>query len=48
MWLNFASDGSGNGKAQFSANHLARPEAQSIVIHNYKDSAERLACIELQ
>ncbi|MEM9489691.1 MAG: hypothetical protein AAGC55_11130 [Myxococcota bacterium] len=46
MWLDFTSDASGNGTAQTSLQHLARPEAQSVVLHDAADG-ERLACYDL-
>jgi hypothetical protein len=45
IWLNFTADADGNGSVSNSADHLARPEAQSIVLHD-TDGA-RLACIDL-
>ncbi len=46
IWLNFTADSSGEGRSNARVEHLARPEAQSIVIHDPED-AERLACIDL-
>lgn len=48
LWLNITADASGNGSAEIEADHLARPEAQAIVIHAAEDNTKRLACIDLQ
>lgn len=45
LWLNFTSDGAGSSSVSLDARHLARPEGQSIVIHD--EDKERLACIDL-
>ena len=47
IWLNFVSDGAGEAKAEAIVNHLARSDAQSIVIHDGIDGV-RLACIDLE
>lgn len=46
MWLTLTTDGAGTGTATTTVLHTARPEAQSIVIHDAADGA-RLACIDL-
>ena len=40
---NQSGKGSGKGKADW----LARPEAQSIVVHHYADTSIRVACAQL-
>jgi Cu-Zn family superoxide dismutase len=45
IWLNLTTDASGAGTQTVSVNHLARPEAASIVIHD--PDTQRLACIDL-
>jgi Cu/Zn superoxide dismutase len=47
MWLPLTTDGDGIGWSQTFVAHLARPEAQSLVIHDPADNA-RLACIDLE
>ncbi len=47
LWLTFTTDtGGGRISSIAVAGHLARPEAMSMVIHDYADG-ERLACIDL-
>lgn len=46
IWLRFTTDAAGSATANTSVKHLARPEAQSIVIHDPAD-AGRLACADL-
>lgn len=46
MWLKFTTDAAGAGLANASFKHLARPEAQSMVIHDPADSM-RIACVDL-
>jgi hypothetical protein len=47
IWLNFKSDATGAGtKTTTIANHIARAEAQAIVIHAMDGT--RLACIDLK
>ena len=46
LWLKVLTDVNGAGTNTILANHLARPEAQSIVIHDPIDAA-RLACVDL-
>jgi hypothetical protein len=38
---------SGNGNGHGKAEWVARPEAQSIVVHLYSDTAVRVACAQL-
>jgi hypothetical protein len=45
IWLDFTADGAGAGQASKAVGHLARVEAQSIVIHGAEGA--RLACIDL-
>lgn len=47
LWLPLATDGDGIGWGETAVVHLARPEAQSLVIHDPADNA-RLACIDLE
>ncbi len=47
IWLNFTSDAAGKGEAMVSSNHVARAEAQSMVIHGNDVAKTRLACIQL-
>ncbi len=47
IWLTLTTDASGAGEKTAVAQHLARPEAQSIVIHDGSDGS-RLACIDLK
>ncbi len=47
IWLNVTADANGAASRMTSVDHLARAEAQSMVIHDGADNA-RLACIDLQ
>jgi hypothetical protein len=47
IWLPITADDAGEAWTEVAAAHLARPEAQSIVIHDPVDKA-RLACIDLE
>ncbi len=46
IWLSLTTDGDGAAEQSASVVHTARPEAQSIVIHDV--DGERLACIDLE
>ncbi len=46
IWLSLTTDGDGAAEQSASVVHTARPEAQSIVIHD--GDGERLACIDLE
>jgi len=46
IWLSFRSSNTGTGRSRVRVAHLARPEAQSVIIHDYTDGA-RLGCIDL-
>lgn len=46
IWLNFTSNDAGAGGNDASINHVARAEAQSIVIHSM--AGTKLACIDLK
>jgi hypothetical protein len=47
IWLTFTSDSSGAGSSQAEHSHVARPDAQSIVIHDSTADKARIACIDL-
>jgi hypothetical protein len=46
IWPALATDDEGTGHGSDSVDHWARPEAQSIVVHDPKDGA-RIACADL-
>jgi hypothetical protein len=46
IWLDLESTADGTGASTMTVAHLARPDAQSIVIHDPVDKA-RLSCIDL-
>lgn len=46
IWLAFTTDATGSGSVNREIMHMARPEAQSIVIHDPTD-AGRIACVDL-
>ena len=49
IWLSLMTDATGAGMQMVSiTNHLARPEAASIVIHDTDTAGTRLACIDLK
>lgn len=48
IWLTFTSNDAGIGSAKGSHSHMARPDAQSIVIHDSTPDKARIACINLQ
>ena len=45
MWLNFSADATGAATPTHTVQHLARPEAQSLVIHGAEGA--RVACVDL-
>ena len=47
IWLTFTSDASGAGSSQAEHGHVARPDAQTIVIHDSTPDKARIACIDL-
>ncbi len=47
IWLTFTPNEAGNASADAKHAHYARPDAQSIVIHDYSDKA-RIACIDFE
>ncbi len=48
IWLTFTSNAAGIGHAKSSHGHMARPDAQSIVIHDSTKDKARIACINLK
>ncbi len=48
IWLTFTSDASGAGSSQAEHGHVARSDAQSIVIHDSTADKARIACIDLR
>ncbi len=46
IWLKFTTDATGRGTIQREVSHIARPEAQAIVIHDPVDGA-RIGCVDL-
>ena len=49
MWLTLSTDIDGNASSEIIAEgHTARPEAQSVVVHDPQDASIRLACADLQ
>jgi len=47
IWLTFTTDVKGIGSSQAKHGYVARPDAQSIVIHDNKADKARIACIDL-
>ncbi len=47
IWLTFTTNGAGAGSKEASHGHIARPDAQSIVIHDSTPDKARIACINL-
>lgn len=48
LWLSVSTDASGVGTAEVASPHLARAEAQSVVIHDNDEAGTRLACFDLE
>lgn len=48
IWLTFTANASGSGSSQAEHGHVARPDAQSIVIHDSTPDKARIACIDLK
>ena len=48
IWLTFTTDAAGNGSSQAKHGYAARPDAQSVVIHDNTSDKERIACIDLK
>jgi hypothetical protein len=46
IWLSFTTDASGHGNGHATNDFTARPEAQSVVIHDV--DTQRIACADLQ
>ena len=47
MWPTITTNHGGNGFGYATHEYRARPEAQSIVVHNPLDTSIRLACVDL-
>jgi len=47
IWLPVTADEAGMGTSSISLAHVPRAEGQSVVVHDYEDSA-KLACIDLE
>jgi hypothetical protein len=47
LWLTFAANAAGYAEARVEAEHVARPDALSIVIHDPVTPTNRLACVDL-
>ena len=48
IWLTFTSDAGGIGSGEARHGHIARPDAQSTVIHDSTPDKARSACINLK
>ncbi len=48
IWLTFTTDHSGAGFKEASHAHMARADAQSIVIHDSTPDKARIACFNLK
>ena len=48
IWLTFTTNNSGAGSQEARHTHLARPDAQSIVIHDSTSDKARIACLNLK
>lgn len=48
IWLTFTTDAMGNGSSEARHGYVARPDAQSIVIHDSTPDKARIACIDLK
>ena len=48
IWLTFTSNAAGIGSKTASHGYMARPDAQSIVIHDSTSDKTRIACINLK
>ena len=48
IWLTFTSGPAGIGSGETKHSHIARPDAQSIVIHDSTPDKARIACINLK
>lgn len=47
IWLPFTTDSDGVGNTSVTVSHYARPDAQSIVIHDPDASNAKMACVDL-
>lgn len=47
IWPVFTTDENGNGRGSVTANHLARMDAQSIVVHDPEMANAKMACANL-
>ena len=48
IWLTFTTDATGIGSSQAKHGYFARPDAQSIVIHDNTADKARIVCIDLK
>ncbi len=48
IWLTFTTNNSGAGSQEASHAHLARPDAQSIVIHDSTSDKARIGCLNMK
>lgn len=48
IWLTFTTNNAGVGSQEAMHAHLARPDAQSIVIHDSTSDKARIACLNLK
>lgn len=47
IWTSFTTNATGHGETRTLVNHAARPDAQSIIIHDPVTPTIRLACVDL-
>jgi hypothetical protein len=48
IWPGFTTNNAGVGNGKATHAHIARPEAQSIVVHDPNASGARIACADLE
>ncbi len=47
IWTSFTTNATGHGEVRTQVAHVARPDAQSIIIHDPVTPTTRLACVDL-
>lgn len=47
LWLSLAPDGMGMAQGEVTSDHVARPDAQSIVVHRMAEASLKVACVDL-
>jgi hypothetical protein len=47
LWLTISADADGNGRVEITTDHLARPDAIAVVVHDTESNGDKMACADL-